>query len=296
MRIRTLFSALSAIVMTLVCASAQAAATASASLGSFTVQLFDLDPSDGITPGITWNTGSVAISFAQSAVFHDADGSLDQFDQRYGTSSFGAVSSQATSPFGQAGASVSGGDGFNPLTGVTLAATGNVAGSPTPGGGTYTYFGAYSAAPDDFYNGGTQFTLSANTIAVFRMTATLSTSVGTGTGGDGYAEASGFLRIRGTGPTDTGSVINPCGCGSGLQDIEDSLTISSLSPGEVVGRTGVLLASFTNATILDKIGYVGGEAYVYGFSSIAAVPEPMSYAMLLAGLCLIGAVVRRRGF
>jgi hypothetical protein len=42
------------------------------------------------------------------------------------------------------------------------------------------------------------------------------------------------------------------------------------------------------------VAALGGVATALPFAPLAAVPEPETYAMLLAGLGMIGCVVRRR--
>ena len=52
----------------------------------------------------------------------------------------------------------------------------------------------------------------------------------------------------------------------------------------------------TGVNYLNITGVTGGtEGGIYAGAIAAAVPEPETYAMLLAGLGLMGAVVRRRG-
>ena len=54
--------------------------------------------------------------------------------------------------------------------------------------------------------------------------------------------------------------------------------------------------SLSGLHYLNITGVTGGsEGGIYAGAIAAAVPEPESYAMLLAGLGLMGAVVRRRG-
>jgi hypothetical protein len=55
-------------------------------------------------------------------------------------------------------------------------------------------------------------------------------------------------------------------------------------------------APLTGVNYLNITGVTGGtEGGIYAGAIAAAVPEPETYAMLLAGLGLMGAVVRRRG-
>lgn len=49
-----------------------------------------------------------------------------------------------------------------------------------------------------------------------------------------------------------------------------------------------------NPAPVDLGGYLGAQNGAVNLAAIAAVPKPETYAMLLAGLGLIGAVARRR--
>ncbi len=62
-------------------------------------------------------------------------------------------------------------------------------------------------------------------------------------------------------------------------------------PG-VSSDTGFLTVSFVNLTGSDLGGIVSRVAGVNGFSS--AIPEPETYAMMVAGLGLLGFMLRRR--
>jgi hypothetical protein len=84
------------------------------------------------------------------------------------------------------------------------------------------------------------------------------------------------------------------GSASGFDDVADgkvSHTFSNLAAGDYsvfVGGSDYLAQDISNPNILAKYGVTG--TFVAG-----VVPEPETYAMLLAGLGLMGAIVRRRG-
>lgn len=68
----------------------------------------------------------------------------------------------------------------------------------------------------------------------------------------------------------------------------DKLAYADCAPGGMMGAacmTGTTVAGY------GAVGTMGGYPVL---QTITAVPEPQTYAMLLAGLCLVGAVSRRR--
>lgn len=74
-------------------------------------------------------------------------------------------------------------------------------------------------------------------------------------------------------------------------------TLSATAPTHVTfGLGNVDSVSFTSFGGMQHQGYTGSQA-TFGLDTLtiaAAVPEPETYAMLLAGLGLMGAVARRR--
>ena len=63
-----------------------------------------------------------------------------------------------------------------------------------------------------------------------------------------------------------------------------------------VADAGVLSVSFANFTNLSSVTWTDGAMYhQFDNINVAAVPEPESYAMFLAGLGLLGFAARRRG-
>lgn len=76
----------------------------------------------------------------------------------------------------------------------------------------------------------------------------------------------------------------------GVADGKVSHTFSNLAAGDYsvfVGGSDYLAQEISNPNILTKYG-------VTGTLEVGVVPEPETYAMLLAGLGLMGAIVRRR--
>jgi PEP-CTERM motif len=52
--------------------------------------------------------------------------------------------------------------------------------------------------------------------------------------------------------------------------------------------------AFTNLTGSNLVGQLERTVSVGGFSSVQAIPEPETYAMMVAGLGLLGFMLRRR--
>lgn len=80
------------------------------------------------------------------------------------------------------------------------------------------------------------------------------------------------------------STWGPGASGTGRQHTSSELHISW--PGS---SSGMLSATFTNQTNAPMVGNLSGRASVY-----APIPEPGTYALMLAGLSLVGWMVRRR--
>lgn len=85
--------------------------------------------------------------------------------------------------------------------------------------------------------------------------------------------------------TSNGSIVNDVPTAAKYVDLPNSnVAYGHTFSGLVTGHTYSLVVHGTDASLL-------GSQYTF---QIAAVPEPESYAMLLAGLGLIGSIVRRR--
>jgi hypothetical protein len=70
-----------------------------------------------------------------------------------------------------------------------------------------------------------------------------------------------------------------------------STAYADCAPG---GMMGAVCMTATSSAIYGSVGTMSGVPLSQSITAVAAVPEPESYAMLLAGLGIIGAVARRR--
>jgi PEP-CTERM motif len=279
--------------------SAHAAASSSASLTDLTITLYDLNFTDGVTPSITFAGNSYTYSWAYSTSPYEAVGG----DYHVGTSPFDP-STHASSTSQSTASASSIGSTPTTITGTTtvvggLQTSGSANGTAGSLGNDYSQYAAQA-----WWNGwsGDSFTLSANTAVVFSATAATSAVVTTG-----YSEAlynweyaQGYASLYAAGPGASGN-----GSQSSFDSLQSYLTnqynsvydgdgnFLRYSPGSD-SKSGTLGAAFVNFTG----GSMSGTFYAYagadGHSYAAAVPEPETYAMLLAGLSVIGMQARRR--
>ncbi len=94
----------------------------------------------------------------------------------------------------------------------------------------------------------------------------------------------------------TGDDAGPAGDIFGV--IVDSNRIQLSDPGGAIAQSGTRTFSATSSFgwFMNCTDCIGGSATatIGNFSAVAAVPEPETYALLAAGLGMLGAVVRRR--
>jgi len=261
-------------------ASANATSFASASIGPIQIQLVDLNPYDSILPSIVFTNADNTNIWAYAANNQTANYIYSAGTAAAGTASITASNSGATATSIQ-GAQAS-------LSGQASGGTGGTSAS------YYGYFSAPSYA---------SFTLSANTAVRFSTLATVTagTTVGYTPSPYGYEWANASVGLWASGYSGSNSQSGSDGLGISANYTTswsyDPATgnYSAIYSGEQKSITQTLYAGLVNFSSSAMSGSVNVQTNVSGVSNIAAaVPEPETYAMLLAGLGVIGAVARRR--
>jgi PEP-CTERM motif len=131
-----------------------------------------------------------------------------------------------------------------------------------------------------------------HTLASFSVFANLKATL-TSTSSFEFANANVRLFVQGPGPG-----------GSGFQSSDDSASIGICCGPQDPSFAGRLTVSFANLSAGDLVGQfergvsVGGQTFASvsgaGFRNLSAVPEPETYAMMVAGLGLLTFMLRRR--
>lgn len=246
---------------------AVAASSSSSSITDFVVELF---PAAGSAPtSISFSDG--VNPYIYSFVY---SGSNSSGNARYAlpndsiTSQLGGATSTAT----VAGASPQ-------YSGISLSASGSAISS-----------GEQSTYQSVVYTNNFQFTLSPNTLAVFRAQANAVADTTLGyhpvIGSGEYAYASAYMQ----GSISSGTSSNN---GSGSQSATAYYSYTCIgsvcsyggTSSTASGSIGFALSNLTNS---DAHGHLYLSADVYGYSNIASVPEPESWALMVAGLGLVG--------
>jgi PEP-CTERM motif len=240
-------SALVAVVAALAVAPVQAASFASASMSDFRITLFDLNPTDGITPRITFPSP------------YQGDGAAAQADNResFAPDGTGPFNLNVATALSSARAVF---NGTGPTNITSMTTSGSARGAPGS---------SYSTNASMF----SDFTVTANTRVEFSALAKAEATTTIGQdpfGGSEQALAGAFFN-------------NVVGVAANFFPGESPGTVSS---------AGVVTLSFSNLTGGDMVGGLDINVGVQGFSS--TVPEPETYAMMVAGLGLLSFMLRRR--
>lgn len=271
-------------------APVMAAGSASATISGFSVRLIDLNLTDGITPSISFEPGSVLFEGdddeprAGLVSTYVAD-PLSFIDDSNSSLTFSPISSAVSYAGANASAAISG-DGT--LAGTTLSAS-----STTPGLVAGALMRSVASSGDSGIS--SIFRLSGNTLAIFSAQAFASLS------GAGGSEQGRFQFFGDQGAVETEiNVTGPGALGSegGYQESSDEFEFSSYSDESVppfdFSGTAELSATFLNLTRSNLTGQLDFDVYTYVATSTAPVPEPGTYALLLAGLGMMGFVAGRR--
>ncbi len=298
---------ISAAASLLLATPALAASTANLQFTSVNVQLIDLDTDDGITPSVSFSSGSSRGEVTYSFVRPGSSGN----ESATFTGLFGAWSPGTASVAGDFGSAVATLSGSGMPSGSSLSASGTATapgdGFCLPGsGGSNTCFttrASYSSSVDPA-GFSSSFTLSPNTLMVFTVDANIAVAATGGgrtaqfdtfffTNGD-TSSAGASLAVSGTGPT-----------GSGFQSSNDNRSLFAdafydFGSGVFIPSsnsfTGQLGVSFTNLSSGDLTGNLTMNFRVSGtaYGDALLVPEPSAWALMLAGLATVAGVARRR--
>ncbi|WP_046116137.1 PEP-CTERM sorting domain-containing protein [Aquincola tertiaricarbonis] len=253
-----------AAVLTLAAASlfaeAEAASlTGNASFGPLSIELVDLDPTDGIAPSIDFSATNYTAAYTGAMIDFIPDYS-EQFSE---TGRWQPSSVQLSA---------------NGVTGTAnIASSGTAAGTTATAGATLnspTSSGGFTFLADLGYVG---FTLSARTRAVFTSAASLETTGSLAVPGEDL-DVLAFVDLS------LYRVVEGAWLGVG-QDRIETFQFTSISRS--------LTATFENSGATDQTGIMRGISYVGG-GYTAPVPEPAPAGLLLAGLTVMAAVARCR--
>jgi len=269
-----------ATVAALCATSAFAASSSSVMIGALNVQLFDLDPLDGIAPSITfassgYDSYSTAYAYQSNPYGYD-------YQSNYGTTPWADTASSATTSLVSANASLSGAAANG--QGATLTAAGAAADFTSPNYDYASYSANVTAPYYSYYN---SFTLSANTALVISAAATVTAAAnGHNLYYADYAQANASFNLWGAGPG-----------GSGSQSSYDSASVygsSYLGQGPWTATDSRTLgASFLNLTSGDMTGNLQVSASAYGTTYASPVPVPAAVWLMGSGLLGLAGIARR---
>ena len=261
-------------------APATAAVFASAQLSNFTLTLIDLNLGDGVAPSVSVS-GANGFSRIINAVEFNGLAS-DSRDVR-GLSAFGALSTNVAVPTVTSFARVVGGDAAPPWEGAVLQVEGRLANIPGNGEAaprrtfTASASGIETQPVSAYFLLGPYSAIVMTALAEVTVSKDFAAPVGSYIGESVVGQA-GITLTRGN--------------FSNGQGVQQRLELTDI--GQVLTRSFTVTAEIYNVTANAVAVDFRAVAGVDGISQIAAVPEPETWAMWVAGLVVLGGMVRGR--
>lgn len=245
---------LAALAMAGVAAGAQASVSASANLGTLSVQIIDINPLDGITPTLSFSDGWV------SSYVHGSD----HYDYQYNDLATGA-----STAFSAANGSVSSSANSN-----GLSSAGNI----VTGTSDFHYSSQHAYKHMNF-------SLTGPAAVIFTAPYSLSatTPVSNYDPTWGYNNASSSVVMNGSASSGSASM--------SFYDSQSAWVSGYYDYPHTDSKQGYLRGGFVS-TGDSTAGTVYFDASSY--QQTAPVPEPSEYLMLLAGLGVVGYAAKRR--
>jgi hypothetical protein len=262
---------------------ALADASSTATFGNVVITLIDLNPTDGIAPSLSFIHGAPANVTGQTLSW----GENYEFRQniQYQDKLQGPLTATTHTEWSSTSSNVMAADN---LPGFTTMSAQGAAHSGLEGYGSYL---SSAIAPLN------QFIVSANTMVTFSVRTMLSASTTMGYNLDAdmdeYAFARATMSVSGT-VNGNYQFVEDRHFLDVRYDVRDDNTTTGVSDS----WNGDMSVTFTNMGATDTTGMFQSLAFSEGHSAlwdgVTPVPEPGTYAMMLGGLGLIGAISRRR--
>ena len=230
------------------------AASASSALSNVYIQLFDLDPLDGIAPSIMIGNTSFIFGTVFDGASNDFNNNGPLGDALSGAASIGA-SSTASAVFA--------GNLFLPDSGNGVSSMSEATGLGTS---AYSYGMLHNHS----------FTVTAKTLVVLTATGQATAAAALGE----YATAVAYVGMQDVG-------------GSNYSYGQAYSTVEANGNTYGIGGPLSVQASFVNLNAAPQDGSLFAIAYS-NVIGVVAVPEPGRYALMLAGILALGFVGKRR--
>ncbi len=241
-----------------------------ARIGPISVQLTDLNQLDGITPSLVWYSDKYPSPVISGYVQNFTGQYSDDFSSGIGLNELKIVEAHLAG-VGSAGAAYLPSTSLSTLQGSGFQAFGDIQGE-----GNYT---SVSSLTQNLFS---KFSLTPFTAVTFSGLGEVFSSVtGSLINKNKYAEAELKIAIF-----DENSY-----CQSGCID-ELNVSVNNILKDSFEEK--LLSANFSNTTNNHLDGFISMYASTNGNINTAAVPEPETYAMILAGLGFVGRVSKNR--